>query len=156
MSEFKHSDDVQEKLSLLDRIINVFRNKKTEEFSYKDENELEPRYWPEVREFIDNLNTVIDSHTQADANAERVNERVVEYIVEQINEKGKIQDVEKRYSALRTLSDRVLTHHLNRLAGVKKATEYNTDFSDVVNLFKTKLDIRRENEVTDDQKRNKI
>lgn len=144
MSDPKHSDDVQQKLSFLDKIINFFRSKDDIKASLRDDQiHLEPKYWPEVREFIDNLNSVIESHTIQDDNIHRVNQRIVDYILEEINKKGQIENIEQRYSALTTLSDRILSHNLNKLVGVKENTAYNTDFSDTVNQFKFKLETRK-------------
>lgn len=144
MSHKKHSDEVQQKLSLLDKIIAVFKGEKTDpEAALKRGEHLEPKYWPEVKEFIDLLNEIVASHTISDANVERINHRIVEYIEEQINIKGQIENVEERYSSLKTLSDRILTHNLNKLVGLKVSTDSNTDFSDAVNLFKYRLEERK-------------
>lgn len=147
MADLKHSDEVQQKLSLFDKIIAMFKRGSQSADHLDREIHLEPKYWPEVKEFIDNLNAIIDNHTIVDSNIHRVNERIVEYILEQINKKGQIEDVEQRYSALRTLSDRILSHHLNKVVGLKESTNSNTDFSDAVHSFQVKLELRHQQEL---------
>lgn len=146
MSYKKHSDEVQQKLSFLDKIISVFRGQKIEPEAATQLEHLDqkyPKYWPEVVEFMELLNHIVDSHTISDGNVERINHRIIEYIEEQINIKGQIEDVEERYSALKTLSDRILSHNLNKLVGLKVSADSNTDFSDAVNLFKYRLEERK-------------
>lgn len=135
----KHSKDIQEKLSFLDRIIAIFRKEDKTADLLDREFHLEPKYWPEVKEFIETLHTTIENHTIDDPNIQRVNNRIVDYILEQINNKGQIEDAEERHKALKTLTDRILSHNLNKIVGLKQNTEANTDFSDTVHVLQSKL-----------------
>lgn len=107
-----------------------------------DENReihLEPKYWPEVMDFIEQLNDLVDTHTIEDNNIRRVNQRIITYIEDQINHKGQLEDLESRYMALNTLADRILSHHLSKIVGIKESTSSTADFSEAVRTFKERL-----------------
>lgn len=113
----------------------------------QDSFHLEPKYWPEVKHFIDELNHAIEAHTIHDGNIAQINQRIVDYVEDQINHKGQIEDIEERYSALNTLADRILSNSFNKIAGLKHSENTNTDFSDIIKNFKVNLEKRHREEV---------
>lgn len=112
-----------------------------------DNFHLEPKYWPEVIEFINNLNHVIETHTIAGANVQHINQRIVDYVAHQINVKGSVVDLDKRYSALDTLADRILSNTFSKIAGLKHQENTHADFTDVIIQFKKRLHQRYQDEV---------
>ncbi len=108
---------------------------------------LEPKYWPEVVDFIDNLNQLIEANTISDSNIQHINQRIVDYVVDQINVKGSLKDIEQRYSALNTLADRIQSSTINKIVGLKHVSTTHADFSEAVDKFKKRLAIRHENEI---------
>lgn len=119
------------------------RRKKT---VYAKTRHLEPKYWPQVRHFIETLNHLVSTDTIDDPNVQYVNQRIIEYIEEQINIKGAIADKEKRYSALDTLADRILAVHLSKIVGLKQNESTHAQFSEAVALFKKHLSERYQQE----------
>lgn len=116
--------------------------KKTAEHEFH----LEPKYWPEVREFIDTLNHIIKNHTIEEPNIQYINQRIIDYVIEQINVKGALDDVTERYNALNELSDRILANNLSKIVGLKHDMGTNPEFSHAVEEFKQKLMMRRQAE----------
>lgn len=104
---------------------------------------LEPKYWPEVMDYMETLQGIIKNNTIEDDNVAQVNERITDYILQQINKKGSIEDINKRYMALDTLADRILVIELSKLAGLKQNEGSRTEFSDLTKAFKKRLAARR-------------
>lgn len=125
----------------------IFRIKINKDDHEKDKFHLEPKYWPEVKHFLDELNHAIEEHTIHDGNISQINQRIVDYIEEQINHKGQIEDIEERYSALNTLADRILSNSFNKIVGLKHSETTNTDFSDIIKNFKIDLEKRHREEI---------
>lgn len=115
--------------------------------SKQDTFHLEPKYWPEVKNFIDNLNKTIEVNTIHDGNIDEINKRIVAYVEEQINTKGQIEDIEERYDALHTLADRILSNSIGKIVGLKHVETTQTDFTDLINNFKQKLEKRHQEEI---------
>lgn len=113
---------------------------------------LEPKYWQEVMDFIDKINELIKTHTIEDNNIQQVNQRIVDYIKEQINVKGEIKDIEVRYAALDTLADRILANSLNKIVGLKHSDNSRAEFSHTVAEFKRRLHQRHQAELAYNQK----
>tara|TARA_R110002110_G_scaffold415836_1_gene657257 strand:- start:19183 stop:19653 length:471 start_codon:yes stop_codon:yes gene_type:complete len=143
---------LHEKTSLLGRIKAKLCGKAKNEIESDCEREihLEPKYWPEVKDFMDNLDNIIESHTIDDNNIKRINQRIIDYIEEQINTKGQVEDINMRYSGLNTLVDRILSNNLSKLVGLKEGARSTADFSNAVNDFKIKLSHKKENEIKQD------
>lgn len=108
---------------------------------------LEPKYWPQVKDFLDAITEIIESHTIEDSNVQVINQRIVDYIADQINKKGAIEDVKERYLALDTLADRILVNNLSKIVGLKKSEGQRPEFSDAVNEFKKHLHERHQQEL---------
>ncbi|MGD9591541.1 MAG: hypothetical protein AB7V32_03375 [Candidatus Berkiella sp.] len=108
---------------------------------------LEPKYWPEVIDFIDNLNNLIKIHTIEDSNIQHINQRIVDYVVEQINVKGSLRDIEQRYSALNTLADRIQSNTISKIVGLKHIATTHADFSEAIEEFKKRLSQRHQSEI---------
>lgn len=135
----------EKKQGFLHFIFNLFKRKKSDKI---DETiHLEPQYWPEVRDFMKNLNNLIETHTITDTNLQGVNQRILDYVLQQINIKGSIQDIEERYVALNTLADRILLKNLGKIVGLKENASTHADFSDAVEHFKKQLHIRYQAEL---------
>lgn len=143
-----HNNPKGEKHGILYFIKKLFHRQhaKAREVS-EGQYDLEPKYWPEVVDFIDNLNHLIEIHTIDDSNIKRINERIVDYVVDQINVKGSMQDIEERYDALNTLADRMLSNTFNKIVGLKRETSTQAGFSEAVVKFKKRLAIRHQNEI---------
>lgn len=107
---------------------------------------LEPKYWPEIRDYIDTLRDIIERNTISDQNIQQVNERIVEYVLEQINRKGLIADPTQRYLALETLVDRVLLVDLSKIAGLKQNEGTQAQFSQATAELKKHLMNRQREE----------
>lgn len=108
---------------------------------------LEPKYWPEVKDYMETLQELIKTHTVEDDNVAEVNERITNYIWQQINKKGSIQDIKKRYLALDTLADRILVTLLGKLAGLKEGEGTRAEFSEATSQFKKRLAARQIEEI---------
>jgi hypothetical protein len=151
MTSDNQRDDLHENLSLLGRIkAQLFgdaKSKSKNKLTNEREIHLEPKYWPEVKDFMGNLDNIIESHTIDDNNIKRINQRIVDYIEEQINKKGQVEDLNTRYSGLNTLVDRILSNNLSKLVGLKEGTTSTADFSNAANEFKIKLSHKKENEI---------
>lgn len=147
-----YGKSVPEKHGLAYFIYKLFhRNAKisehNDEIQVKDNFHLEPKYWPEVIEFMNNLNQVIETHTISGSNVQHVNQRIIDYVAEQINVKGQVEDVDKKYSALDTLADRILSNTFSKIAGLKHEENTHADFTDIVLQFKKRLHQRYQDEV---------
>ncbi|MBS0290057.1 MAG: hypothetical protein JSS07_08510 [Proteobacteria bacterium] len=112
----------------------------------EEEFHLEPEYWLEVKDFIDNLNHLIEAHTISDGNVQRINQRIVNYIVEQINLKGSLTDIDEKYSALNTLADRLMSNTFSKIVGLKHENSTHAEFSNAVDQFKKRLEMRHQHE----------
>ncbi len=125
------------------------RHKEAEEHHERivDEYHREPKYWPEVIDFIDNINHLIEINTISDSNIQHINQRIVDYMIDQINSKGSVEDIEQRYFALNTLADRILSNTLNKIVGLKHMPTTHADFTEAVGLFKKRLAQRQQNEI---------
>ncbi len=146
------SDKAPEKHGILYFIQKLFSRKSQvlahqDKITPEDEFHLEPKYWPEVKDFIDNLNHLIEIHTIEDSNVQHINQRIVDYVEDQINVKGQLKDVEQRYSALNTLADRILSNTISKIVGLKHVPTTHADFSEAVELFKKRLQKRHQNEI---------
>lgn len=108
---------------------------------------LEPKYWPEVTDYIHNLSNIVKCNTIEDDNIQQVNERILSYVLDQINKKGSIDDFETRYLALQTLADRILLIELGKIVGLKHNAGTTAQFSEATQLFKKRLMMRRESEM---------
>ncbi|MFI4937339.1 MAG: hypothetical protein ACHQJ6_02385 [Candidatus Berkiellales bacterium] len=129
-------------------IVNLFskkHSKKTQLVGHPDQ--VEPKYWPEVVDFMETLNTIIDSHTIEDSNIQIINQRIVDYVQEQINIKGSLDDIEQRYLALDTLADRILVRNLSRIVGLKQNESTRAEFSEAIEHFKHRLHQRHQHEI---------
>lgn len=113
---------------------------------------LEAQYWPEVKHFMDEIDKLVETHTIDDDNIRVVNQRILDYMVTQINAKGSIENIEQRYAALNTLADRILVNNLSKLVGVKKTDSTSADFTSAVDHFKEALEKRHELEVKSTEK----
>lgn len=108
---------------------------------------LEAQYWPEVKHFVTHINQLVQDNTIDDDNIKIVNQRIIDYMSEQINAKGSIENVEQRYTALNTLADRLLVNNLSKIVGLKQSTTTSANFTDAVEHFKEDLQKRFESEV---------
>jgi len=131
---------------VLDFIRNLFKPKNKEPETQK-EFHLEPKYWQEVIDLRERLEKVIKENTIEDNNISHVNERVLDYLIEQINVKGSLPTIHERYAALNTLADRILLNYQSKLVGLKKNVTTHTDFTDAVNDFKKQLKEREKKEL---------
>lgn len=111
---------------------------------------LEPKYWPEVMDYMQNLSDIVKSNTIEDDNIQQVNERILTYILDQINKKGSIEDLEARYLALETLADRILLVELGKIVGLKQNEGTIAQFSEATKNFKERLITRRKSELHPD------
>ena len=116
---------------------------------------LEPKYWSEVRELMGTLHNIIETHTTQEENIRIINQRILDYIEEQINVKGSIEDIEERYSALDTLADRILVKNLDKIVGLKHEGSTHAEFSEAIRHFKNRLHQRRQEEILAHQERKK-
>lgn len=114
--------------------------------SHLGDNHLEAKYWPEVMDYMKALQDIIKVNTIEGENVEQVNERITDYILEQINKKGSIDDIEKRYLALDTLADRILVVELSKIVGLKQNPGTRAEFSEATKQFKKRLALRHEAE----------
>lgn len=105
---------------------------------------LEPKYWQEVIDLRERLEKVIKENTIDDNNINSVNQRVVDYFIEQINLKGSLPSITERYAALNTLADRILLNYQSKIVGLKKGVTTHTDFTDAVTDFKHRLKEREQ------------
>lgn len=119
-----------------------------------DGHELEPKYWPEVIHFMQHINALIESHTIDDDNIRIVNQRIVDYMVKEINAKGSIEDINKRYDALDTLADRILVTNLSKIVGLKTEESKKADFTAAIKQFKDELHKRHEAELLEKSPKN--
>ncbi|MBN9288715.1 MAG: hypothetical protein BGO43_08640 [Gammaproteobacteria bacterium 39-13] len=118
----------------------------------ENEIHLEPKDWPEVQDFINRLNKLIETNTIVDYNIQRLNQRIVDAVENQINEKGQLQDIEQRFNALDIIADRFLSNALNKIVGLRSHQNDNTEFSQVVAHFKDRLHQRYKEELALKQK----
>lgn len=114
---------------------------------FEKEIHLEPKYWPQVKHFMDDLQHIIKVHTIDDSNVQDVNQRILDYIQNQINVKGSLDDIEARYTALDTLADRLLVKNLSKIVGLKQNDSTRAEFSEAVETFKKSLHERHAEEV---------
>lgn len=105
---------------------------------------LEPKYWQEVIDLRERLEKVIKDNTIDDNNINSVNQRVLDYLIEQINVKGSLPSITERYAALNTLADRILLNYQSKIVGLKKSVTTHTDFTDAVTDFKHRLKEREQ------------
>ncbi|MGE3319120.1 MAG: hypothetical protein AB7I18_07465 [Candidatus Berkiella sp.] len=131
---------------VLDFFRNLFKPKQSEPQAQK-EFHLEPKYWQEVMDLRERLEKVIKENTIEDDNVTHVNERVLDYLIEQINIKGSLPTIPERYAALNTLADRILLNYQSKLVGLKKNVTTHTDFTDAVTDFKKQLKEREKKEL---------
>lgn len=108
---------------------------------------LEPKYWQEVIEFMEELKALVETHTIDDENIHYMNQRVIEYIEKQINVKGKMLDLQERYLALDTFLDQISVKYLSKLVGMKHTEMTKTEFIDCVEKLKKGLHQRRQKEM---------
>lgn len=136
------------------RVLQFFRNlfkSKNESPDEKHDFHLEPKYWQEVIDLRERLEEVIKANTIDDDNISHVNQRVLDYLIEQINIKGSLPTITERYAALNTLADRILLNYQSKLVGLKKNMTTHTDFTDAVNDFKHRLDERKQKELSEER-----
>lgn len=100
---------------------------------------LEARYWPEVIAFMERMTRLVKENTTQDPNIQQVNQRILDYVLAEINTKGEIADVDERYEALQILADRILTKSLPKIAGRKPNLSTHAVFSEAVIAFKLHL-----------------
>lgn len=125
----------------------LFKPKHQESLTQAKEFHLEPKYWQEVIDLRERLEKVIKENTIEDDNISHVNERVLDYLIEQINIKGSLPTIPERYAALNTLADRILLNYQSKLVGLKKNVTTHTDFTDAVTDFKKQLKEREKKEL---------
>ncbi len=130
----------------------LFKYKDGDEAPENKEHHLEPKYWQEVIDLRERLEKVIKDNTIDDDNISHVNQRVLDYLIEQINVKGSLPTIHERYAALQTLADRILINYQSKLVGLKKNVTTQTDFSDAVTDFKHRLKQREEKEMAESPK----
>jgi hypothetical protein len=136
---------------VLDFFRRLFKHEKNESLEPK-EHHLEPKYWQEVIDLRERLEQVIHENTIEDDNISHVNQRVLDYLIEQINVKGSLPTIHERYAALQTLADRILINYQSKLVGLKKNVTTHTDFTDAVNDFKHRLKQREQKEIAESAK----
>ena len=107
---------------------------------------LEPKYWPEVTDYMKKLSAIVKTNTIDDKNVHSVNERILNYVLDQINKKGSIQDIEQRYLALETLADRILVVELVKIVGLKQKEGSRAEFTEPTFAFKKRLTERKKSE----------
>lgn len=112
-------------------------------------HKLEPKYWQEVIDLRERLEKVIKENTIEGDNISHVNQRVLDYLIEQINVKGSLPTIPERYAALHTLADRILINYQSKLVGLKKNLTTHTDFTDAVVEFKHRLKEREKKELAE-------
>lgn len=134
---------------VLQFFINLFKSEKAPQ-EEKHDFHLEPKYWQEVIDLRERLEKVIKENTIDGDNISHVNQRVIDYLIEQINSKGSLPTITERYDALNTLADRILLNYQSKLVGLKKNVTTHTDFSDAVNDFKHRLDERKQKELSEE------
>ncbi|HRE30610.1 MAG TPA: hypothetical protein PLD88_01420 [Candidatus Berkiella sp.] len=131
----------------------LFRGKSTLAEQHLETGKLEPKYWQEVIDFRERLERAIKENTIDADNISSVNQRVLDFVIEQINTKGSLPTVQERYQALNTLADRVLLNYQNKIVGLKKGVTTHTDFTDAVNDFKHRLKEREQKELFENKPR---
>jgi hypothetical protein len=119
----------------------------TQKVDFEKEINLEPKYWPQVKHFMDELNHIVKVHTIDDSNIQDVNRRILDYVEKQINLKGSLHDIEERYTALDMLADRILIKNLSKIVGLKHNDSTRAEFSEAVETFKKSLHERHDAEV---------
>lgn len=153
----KDNTQIPEKQGLLSLIRKFFVRKNSsstqeKESSPKNLRRLEPKYWQEVIDFMETLDHLIKTYTIEDDNLRHVNQRIVDYVQEQINLKGSIKDIEERYSALDTLADRILTNNLSKIVGLKHTESSQAEFTEAIINFKKRLHHRYLEELNEKQR----
>lgn len=108
---------------------------------------VEPKYWPETIELMENLDRIIQEHTKASPTNDQINKRILEYVEEQINTKGSIEDTKLRAEALETVADRILSTTLDKIVGLEPQTDTRMEFSNAVAEFKQKLSQRLQSDI---------
>ncbi|MCS5712015.1 hypothetical protein [Candidatus Berkiella aquae] len=131
----------------------LFKSKSTPVEQHLETGKLEPKYWQEVIDFRERLEKVIKENTIDADNISSVNQRVLDFLIEQINTKGSIPTVPERYNALNILVDRMLISYQSKIVGLKKGVTTHTDFTDAVNAFKLRLKEREQKELTENKPR---
>lgn len=117
----------------------VFGTKQKSHTAANDDKIPEPKYWLEVQTFIENLKYLISTHTDDSENSRRINENIINYIEDQINQKGSISNKSSQQEQILILADKILVHSLNKIAGLKPQTTSKADFSDAVKDFKIQI-----------------
>lgn len=133
---------------VLDFLRRLFKKEVHDEHVENEVRHLEPKYWQEVIDLRERLERVIKENTIEDDNISHVNQRVLDYLIEQINIKGSLPSIHERYAALNTLADRILINYQSKIVGLKKNVTTHTDFTDAVNDFKHRLKQREQKELT--------
>jgi hypothetical protein len=113
----------------------------------KDNFHLEPRYWVEVKHFMDTIELIVKEKTIDDSNVQILNQRILDYIEQQINVKGSLPDIEQRYMALNTLADRILVNNLSKFVGLKHTPNTAAEFTSAIDQFKRDLEKRHQEEL---------
>jgi hypothetical protein len=136
--------DPAPKKSLIAKLFSFFhKNESTSARSIEDTLKVEPKYWPEVVDFMNQLKTIVNKNTIDDGNVHSLNDRIISYVEKEINQKGKLPDIEKRYAALDELADRILVVSLGKIVGMKKTSDTQAVFTDAVTHLKNALHERK-------------
>jgi len=140
------------KRGIIDFIRCLFLRKKQVQGAYQQstieqEIHLEPKYWPEVKHFMNKINDIVVHSTIEDNNIHLVNQRIIDYVEKQINTKGSLEDIEQRYMALNTLADRILYNNLSKIVGLKHDKNSHADFTEAVAEFKRELEKRHQDDL---------
>ena len=131
--------------SFVDFFRSLFSSKKpiNENISIAEQMRLEPQYWPEVTSFMNKIKGIVDNNTIDDGNVHSLNDRIISYVQKELNQKGKLEDIDKRYDALDELADRILVVSLGKIVGLKKTTDTQAVFTVAVADFKNALHERK-------------
>lgn len=133
-------------MGILSKIFGIFKSSPKQAQASKD---MDPRdvpahLWPEVQTFIEELRDIVDKNTIDDKQAKRMNTQIMDYLANQIEKKGYSGTYEDKCQAMEIIADRVLTTTVPKLVGSVEQTEQKTEFSDVVNKFKSDLEKKKQ------------
>lgn len=109
----------------------------------QQDNNMPAQYWPEVQLFLDEFRALVIEKTVDDKHKIRMNEQVLKYLEKQIENKTHSGSVADKVHELEIIADRLLSTTMNKFVGLKPQTDQQTEFSDLINKFKSDLEKRK-------------